>query len=161
MDIRLRLMMSADATEEYCRWLSDPDVNAWLSVKTATVDSQREYVEAWAKREDARLFAICCHEDCDGRVVGSLKLEFCRGYPEAAPDTAVLALMVGDKTHWGRGIATLSIRAGTELAFQLWPTILEVNAGIHPRNIGSVRAFEKSDYSIDWPDRVWATYRRR
>ena len=159
-NIRLRLMTPADATEEYASWLGDPEVNRWLSVKTATADTQREYIEAWVKRADARLFAICCHEDCDGRVVGSLKLELLSGYPNASPDVAVLALMIGDKTHWGRGIATLAIRTGTELAFQMWPTIVEVQAGIHPRNIGSVRAFEKSDYQIDWPARVWAMYKR-
>lgn len=169
-NIRLRLMTPADATEEYASWLGDPEVNRWLSVKTATPDTQREYIEAWAKRKDARLFAICCHDrahppfplqTCEGRVIGSLKLELLLGYPNASPDVVVLALMIGDKTHWGRGIATLAIRAGTELAFQMWPTIVEVQAGIHPRNIGSVRAFEKSDYQIDWPARVWAMYKRR
>lgn len=154
----LRPLNLDDVTPEYVEWLNDPSVNKWLGTHGATLESQRMWVRRWSDREDARIFAICCRETtCGGRMIGSLKLEFLR---DEGGDYAILALMIGEKNHWGRGYGEQAIRLGTSVAFAAWPTIGHVAAAIRPQNFSSLKAFENAGYTVEWPEKLWARVKR-
>lgn len=152
-------MSVEDVTETYVAWLNNPTVTRWLGTHRATLESQRRWVAQWLNRTDARLYAIVCGDlahPCTARMIGSLKLEL-----TSNGEAAVLALMIGDQDHWHHGHGTAAIGLGTNVAFGTWPTVRRVEAAIRPQNFGSLHAFERAGYTIDWPEKLWGRMVRR
>ncbi len=44
-NIYLRKLSDEDATERYCSWLNDTEVNRYIETKSATVESIRNYIK--------------------------------------------------------------------------------------------------------------------
>jgi len=51
--IYLRTLGLEDATEKYCRWLNDPEVNRFLDTKSATMQEVGDYIVSKNSKTDA------------------------------------------------------------------------------------------------------------
>ena len=147
----LRELTGADATVRYHRWLHQSDVRRWIRTKPSTLAGLRRYVLAQKRNPHVMFWGIFA----GGRHVGNIKAEHQRG---VEGHVAVLGLLIGEGR--GKGYGTSAIRQAARWCFRRWK-VTRVDAGIHPRNWGSIRAFEKAGYTVLWPDRVWATRARR
>lgn len=137
--------LDADAvTDEYVAWLNDPTVNRYLESRFVhhTLESTRQFVQAIVDGDDSILFGI--RYAPDGRHVGNIKL----GPVERHHRRAEIGLLVGERTVWGRGIATNAIELATRYAFDALG-LRKVTAGCYAGNVGSRRAFEKAGFVVE------------
>jgi len=138
----LRPMRETDATETYCGWLNDPEVNQYLESRfeRATVDSVREFIREKTGDEREPFFAIVLNDG--DRHIGNIKL----GPINPIHRFAEIGLLIGEKDCWGRGYAAEAIDAVTRHAFESLG-LHRVSAGCYADNEGSARAFEKAGFS--------------
>ena len=149
--VRLRRLTEQDATKEYARWFSDPELRRWIARATPTIAACRAYIAEQRIDPDIMLWGIFVH----GHHVGNIKVE--RG-----DDRAVLGLLIGERGLRGLGVGPAAIRQAARWCFRHWKVGL-VAAGVHPFNTRSMRAFEKAGFKIADldPPRVWLHLEKR
>lgn len=138
----LRPMVDTDATETYCRWLNDPEVNRFLESRfaTATVESVRAFIRSKTLEAGEPLFAIVLN--AGDRHIGNIKL----GPINRTHRFAEIGLLIGEKDCWRQGYATEAIQAVTRYAFDTLG-LHRVSAGCYADNDGSARAFETAGFA--------------
>ncbi|TSC59567.1 MAG: putative N-acetyltransferase [Candidatus Peregrinibacteria bacterium Greene0416_62] len=134
--LTLRIMEDRDATEEYAGWLNDPEVNRYLATKSATIKELQDYIQKKDLQADALFFGV--YLKSNGAHIGTVKLEPI----EPAQKRATIAVMIGNKMHWGKGYAAEAMKllmdwCFNELKFD------EVNLGVIAKNAAAIRAYEK------------------
>lgn len=136
--IYLREVRISDVNEQYYSWLNDPEINQYL--ETRFVPRSLSNIEDFVKRMDGNekepFFAICLHED--NRHVGNIKIGPINWHHRSAD----ISLFVGDKSLWGKGIATEAIKLVTDFGFRIL-NLNKLKAGCYANNLGSAKAFEK------------------
>lgn len=158
----LRILEDRDATERYAGWLNDPEVNRFLATKSATVTELREYIAKKHAQKDALFFGIYLKEN--DLIIGTVKLE-----PIELPKKrATIAVMIGEKTEWGKGYAGEAMKLLMDWCFDELGCE-EVNLGVVAKNIAAIRAYEKLGfretkrdlgyirYGDELHDQVWMT----
>lgn len=140
----LRTLDESAATGPYLGWMQDPEILQYLEARFSqhTPESLTSFIQSMNQNPDALLLGMFLKDD--GRHVGNIKLgpvsrEHLRGD---------IGLLIGDKTVWGRGLATEAIAALTRYAFGS----LHLNrlyAGCYGGNEGSVRAFVKAGWLVE------------
>jgi len=108
----LRKVAGSDVTDEYLRWLNDPEVLRYSARKAfpQDFDDLRRYI-SHAKESGELHLAICRKED--GRHVGNISLQNLSWTQGAA----VLSIMIGAREVWGRGYGREAIALLTAHAF--------------------------------------------
>lgn len=143
-ELVLRSLRPVEATSEYLGWLSDPEVNAYLEVRHAPPNSMEElqaYVHRCNISDDTLLLGIYGAGDAH---IGNIKL----GPINWNHRRAEIGIIVGEKTAWGKGVATRAIRMLTEYASDHL-RLRRLTAGCYEENTGSRRAFEKAGFAVD------------
>lgn len=150
-DIALRLgevelfgLQPDDVTDEYVAWLNDPAVNRYLESRFVrhTPESTRRFVQTVVESDDSIVFGI--RYAAEGRHVGNIKL----GPVDRHHRRAEIGLLIGDRSIWGRGIASGAIELVTRYAFDSLG-LFKVTAGCYASNVGSRRAFEKAGFVVE------------
>ena len=136
--IYLREVELSDVNQTYVDWLNDREVNQFLETRfeVQTIDSVHKFVEKMIAKDDVFFLAICLKKN--DRHVGNIKL----GPINPIHKYAIVSLFIGDKSQWGKGLATLAINILSDYAFSEL-TIHKLNAGCYANNIASIKAFEK------------------
>jgi len=143
-DIYLRALTREDATDEYCTWLNDNEVNQYLETRylpTSKADVLH-FIESKIGNKAEPIFAIC--DKKSNQHIGNIKLGPICPYHRHAQ----VSLLIGNKNFWGKGIATQAISLIGHYAFN----ILNLNkllAGAYAVNVGSIKAFEKCGFIIE------------
>lgn len=163
--IVLRTMEESDATERYASWLNDPEVNRFLATKSATMEELRAYITQKNSQKDAVLFGVFLKDN--GAHIGTVKLEPL----ELTKKQATIAVMIGDKSCWGKGYAGEAMQLLIEWCFtELGCT--EVNLGVVAKNAAAIRTYEKLgfretrrdpgyvQYGDEVHDQVWMALKR-
>lgn len=134
--VYLRVLEVTDATEEYSRWLSDPEVNRFLATKSATVSQLKQYIMTKNQKNDCVLLGIFLKDSDD--MIGTIKLE----YVHYGKGTADIAIMLGDRNHAGKGFGGEAMKTLIEYAFADLG-LSEITLGVVVQNAGAVHAYEK------------------
>jgi len=71
--IYLRKLDEKDATQEYCDWLNDPEVNKYLETREATIKGLRQYIKDKNKDPNCLFLGIFLKEN--EKHIGNIKLE--------------------------------------------------------------------------------------
>lgn len=141
-NLTLRTLTTADASESYLAWLSDPDVNRYLEVRflpPCTVDELARFITETNDSVHSLMLGIFLRSN--DRHVGNIKL----GPIDWHHATGDIGLLIGDKQEWGKGHASIAISLLVEYAFtQLG--IAKLTAGCYSENEGSRRAFLKAGF---------------
>lgn len=124
--------------ENYCRWFADPEVTRYLARDNPP--SLREEQE-WFDRVVASQTQVAWGLFAEGQHIGGM------GLVEISwrDRWALTGTVIGDKSWWGRGIATEAMWLRTRYAFEelgLDKLITNVDAG----NVASRRALERVGY---------------
>ncbi len=108
----MRALTRDDASEDYLRWLNDPDVLRYRGRKVypSTMDDLIAYLDSIPARGDLVL-AICERES--GRHVGNIALNSILW----AHRSAELSIMLGARDVWGKGYAKEAIALLTRHGF--------------------------------------------
>lgn len=134
--IYLRSLTADDATQTYADWLCDPQVNRFLATKQATPDELRAYIAKKNSQTDTYFFGIFL-KDSD-RQIGTIKLEPI----DLANRAATIAVMIGDKTCWGKGYNPEAMRLLINFCFQKLG-LVEMNLGVRGSHVAAIRSYQK------------------
>ncbi len=142
--LRIRSLTRNDVTERYVRWLNDADVNRYLESRflVQSIDSCLRYVAEMEADQFSHLFGMF---DRDSDVhIGNIKI----GYISSIHRRGEIGLFIGEKSYWGRGLATEAVRAFTRWCFDALG-LEKVEAGCYDENLASVRAFLNAGYAVE------------
>jgi RimJ/RimL family protein N-acetyltransferase len=134
--VYLKTLSLEHATKDYSNWLNDPEVNKFLATKSATIEELRSYITQKDNQKDALFFGIFIKEN--DKFIGTIKLEPIN----VENNKATIALMIGDKNYWGKGIAGEAIKLLIDYSFNELD-LEEINLGVIGENKAAIRAYEK------------------
>lgn len=137
--IMLRMVELEDCSYKYLDWLNDKDVNQYLETRweEQTIDKIKDFVKSIRESNHSYLFAIIYQD----QHIGNIKI----GPIHPIYKYADISYFIGEKSAWGKGIATESISLITKFAFEILG-INRVQAGAFAPNVGSQKALEKNGY---------------
>lgn len=138
--IFLRRLTEDDATQDYVDWMNDPEVNQYLESRfyTQTVESTKAFIRSVTNDNN---FQFGIFEKETGKHIGNIKVGSINHYHKYAD----VGFLIGDKSYWGRGIATEAIYLVSEFAFKTLK-LHKLWGGAYSPNIGSMKAFLKNGY---------------
>jgi [ribosomal protein S5]-alanine N-acetyltransferase len=142
--IVLRELESSDVTELYVHWLNDPNINKYLESRFILQDKHtvKNFVDNCRFSEFSFLFGMFLPENM--KHIGNIKL----GSINKHHKSAEVGLVIGDKSYWNKGFASIVISMVTQFAFNELK-LTKLNAGCYESNIGSKKSFEKSGYQVE------------
>lgn len=137
--VGLRPVELDDCTETYLAWLKDPEVNRYLETRWSpqTIETIRDFVSSVRASTHSYLFAVT-HE---GRHVGNIKI----GPIHPIYKYADISYFIGDRSAWGKGIASEAIALITDFAFRTLK-LNRIQAGFFEQNRGSEKVLIKNGF---------------
>lgn len=138
--IYLRRLTVADVSEDYVHWMNDPDINQYLESKyyIHTIESTKAFIQS-VTNDNNYQFGI--FDKKTGKHIGNIKL----GGINRHDFTADIGFLIGEKSYWGKGIATEAIALVTNFAFNIL-NLHKVWGGVYSPNVGSIKAFLKNGF---------------
>ena len=138
--IFLRRLTEEDASEDYVRWMNDPAINQYLESKyyTHTIESTKAFLRS-VTNDNNYQFGI--FDIVTGKHIGNIKLGSINNHDKSAD----VGFLIGEKSYWGRGIATEAIALVTDFAFKTL-NLHKVWGGAYSPNVGSMKAFLKNGF---------------
>lgn len=140
--VSLRELTHEDVTDEYLSWFRDGQVTSFLEVDGNSLTHQmvRDYMDSGRQTGNYFMYAICA----DGKHIGNLKV----GPIVKKHKVSDLICVIGDRSYWGKGLATEAIKLGNKLAFDSHD-IRKLHGQIYANNIGSIKAYCKAGWIIE------------
>ncbi len=142
--ISLRPLTISDVTNTYVNWLNDKKINQFL--ESRFIKHTQENVKDFVKKiqiDSNFLFYTIINNDSK-KHIGNIKL----GPINWIHRTSDIGILIGDKNSWGKGYATDAITMLTNFSFSDL-NLHKITAGIYEENIGSLKAFLKSNFEIE------------
>ena len=140
----LRRVVLGDCTPAYVGWLLDPEVNAYLETRwvTQSLETVRAFVEEVRRRDDTWLLAIC--HGRGAQHIGNIKIGPVDGHHRCGD----VSYFIGERSLWGKGLATDAIRTAVGIAFERLG-LHRVQAGVYAANVGSARALTRVGFRLE------------
>ena len=138
----IRILNKDDVTDNYVMWLNDYEVTKYTEQKYVEhhLKSVHDYVKQKYESGSDLLFGIFHHNVHIGNVkLGPIKWQH---------KSTEISYFIGDKTYWGKGIASKVIKKVVEYGADIL-RLEKFNAGYHELNIGSARVFQKCGFCIE------------
>ena len=110
--ISLRRLTEEDATENYVRWMNDPDINQYLESRfyTQTIESTKAFIRS-VTNDNNYQFGIFVKDT--EKHIGNIKIGGINLYHKFAD----IGFLIGEKDYWGKGIASEAVKLATDYAF--------------------------------------------
>jgi regulator of nucleoside diphosphate kinase len=126
-------------------WLKNSEITKYLN-ETSDISSEINYIIEKVNMDImTHLFnrngIFCMILSNHDKPIGFIKLVHKKGEAE-------MVVVIGDEKQWGQGLGTKSIEQGLKQAFFQW-RIPRIIAKIHPNNVRSIKAFEKSGFHYE------------
>ncbi len=143
---RLKSLTVDDITSAYINWLNDAEIMQHTEQKfrTTTREDVSDYVELMAQSKTDLFYGLFY----DGTHIGSIKL----GKINLNHKTADLSYIIGDKSFWGKGIASKMIKKVVSLAFEQLD-LEKIVAGVYATNLASICVLEKNRFVCEGKQR--------
>lgn len=110
--IYLRSLSIEDATEEYCSWINNPDINFFLETKKTSIEDLKEYIKAKNNNPNCIFLGIFLNNN--DQHIGNLKLEPINFNEK----NAIIGLLIGDKNSWGKRYGTEAYKILLKYVFE-------------------------------------------
>lgn len=137
--IYLRELSEADATAEYCAWLNDKKVNKYLETKQMELGKLKNYVNKKKEKKDCIFLGIFLKKS--NTHIGNIKLEPI----DWENKRAVTGMMIGNKSYWGKGLATEALELLTDWAFKTIG-MKAINLGVISKNKAAIKVYGKAGF---------------
>jgi len=137
--VRLRPMEERDLPR-FVEWLADRDVTRWLAAmgEPPTLDDEREWYKRRREDPESVMWSI---ETIDGELAGTVEL---RLTPRAK--RAEMGIAIQDKSLWGQGLGTDTVRLVLEYAFEDLQ-LNRVELTTDEENTRAIRCYEKCGFA--------------
>lgn len=126
----------------YINWLNNIEINSYLESRFTEINKNKieEYINEIYSSNNSILFGIFFNKNKNH--IGNIKI----GTINWNHYFTYIGYFVGDKTLWGKGIATEAIVLATYFSFQDLG-LYKCKAGVYSTNLASIRALEKAGYA--------------
>ncbi|PIS05302.1 MAG: GNAT family N-acetyltransferase [Candidatus Buchananbacteria bacterium CG10_big_fil_rev_8_21_14_0_10_42_9] len=139
--VYLRELTLADATQEYCDWLNDPEVNYYLETRQSTISELEKYIQK--QIDDPNSFFVGIFDNTNDLHIGNIKLEPI----EWDKKVATFGILIGNKDYWNKGIGTEATNLIVRHAFEEMQ-LDEIKLGVIDLNKRAIRAYEKVGFKM-------------
>ena len=131
--------MHVDDAEMYAKWLNDPEIVKYLSLRNGLVSiyGERDYIEKFSKVE----FNLCIVKCDNDELIGNIGL----GELDYKNGTAELGIFIGEQENLGKGYGTEAIKLLTNYAFQEL-RLHSIYLRTYDINERAVKAYEKCGF---------------
>ena len=135
-----------DITSAYIDWLNDAVImqHTEQQFRKTTPKDASDYVASMARSKTDLFYGLFYEET----HIGSIKL----GKINPNHKTADLSYIIGDKSFWGKGIASKMIKKMVSLSFERLE-LEKVVAGVYATNLASIRVLEKNGFVCEGKQR--------
>lgn len=142
--IFLKPLTIFDVTNTYVDWLNNKEINQFLELRFIkhTLENTKDFVKETQTSPNFLFYAIINNDS--KKHVGNIKL----GPINWIHKTSEIGILIGDKNSWGKGYASDAITMLTNFSFTNL-NLHKITAGIYEGNIGSLKAFLKSNFEIE------------
>jgi RimJ/RimL family protein N-acetyltransferase len=134
--IYLRNLTIDDASEKYCSWLNDSEVNKYISTTNSTIDQIKKYILEKNKSKDCIFLGI--FDIKNDSHIGNIKLEPI----DFEKKSAIFSILIGDRNYWGKGVGTEATRLLSDYAFKEL-SLKSIELGVVPEHIAAIKVYEK------------------
>lgn len=145
--LNLRPLTLEDVGERYCRWLADPEINAFLETRWEEQSEERIAAFVTAQNGDPTVVLLGIFRSDDQQHLGNIKL----GPIDLHHRCGDVSFFIGETDAWGQGYAGEAIALVVECAFARMG-LNRVQAGCYAANAGSARVLERVGFQ---PEGVW------
>ena len=137
----LRRLEREDIKGNYFQWLNDQAVTKWMrhSIFPNSYEAMQAFYESQAMSDKDIVFAIILNEQ--DRHIGNISLNSINYVFRSAE----IGIIIGEIDCWGKGYASEAISVLAHHCFYRL-NLNRLAAGAVDKNIGSIRAFEKSGF---------------
>jgi RimJ/RimL family protein N-acetyltransferase len=142
--VELFLLEPEFVTERYVSWLCDPEVNRYLESRFLKHDMVSTVAFVSKMREDPDVLMLGIRSLALGAHVGNIKL----GPLDHNHGIGDIGLMIGERSAWGRGLATDAIVTMIRIASKQL-RLRKLTAGCYASNVGSELAFRKAGFHVE------------
>ncbi|KKN42515.1 hypothetical protein LCGC14_0712380 [marine sediment metagenome] len=139
--IYLRILTVNDASEKYCSWINDSDVNKFLESKKITIEELQEYIENKYNNLNCIFLGIFLKNN--NVHIGNVKLEPI----DFKEKKATLGILIGEKNCWGKGYATEALKMLISYSFNKI-NLKEIDLGVKKKNVGALKSYNKAGFEI-------------
>lgn len=140
--IFLKSLDENNATESYCSWLNDPEVNWYLETRKTTIDELKKYIKEKNKNPHCLFLGIFDKEN--DQHIGNIKLE----PVDFKNRKATIGILIGNKNYWDKGIGKEAMRLVLNYAFEKL-NFKEINLGVLSENQRAIALFKKVGFKIN------------
>jgi len=140
--IYLRLLRESDATQEYCNWLNDPEVNKYLETREATIEDVKKYIKE--RIDSANCFFMGIFDKKNDKHIGNIKLEPI----DWDKKSGITGILIGDKDYWGKGIGTEATKLMVDYGFNELG-LKEIELGVISENKAAIKVYENVGFVVD------------
>jgi [ribosomal protein S5]-alanine N-acetyltransferase len=143
--VELFLLEPAHVGPIYVGWLADTEVNRYLEsrflahTELTTCAFVRNCLD-----DPGTLFLGIRSKALNFRHVGNIKLSPI----DQRHGLAEVGILIGERSAWGRGIASDAITATCEIARDQL-SLRKLTAGCYASNLGSVKAFQRAGFQVE------------
>jgi RimJ/RimL family protein N-acetyltransferase len=143
MNVSIRILEPEDVTIQYVEWFSDPEVTQHSENRFMkfTLESQKQYVRDMLESDHRYLYGIF---DDQGLHIGNVTI----GPIDFNHMNAEISYIVGERTMWGKGIATYAVREIANKAFGEFG-LHKIYAGVYSTNLGSIKVLERAEFTLE------------
>jgi ribosomal-protein-alanine N-acetyltransferase len=132
-------------TEQYVKWMNDPEVTKFLGVRFSEMTElkiEQDLADALLN-PNVHMFAINYVNWDDATVthIGNIKLTV-----DPRHNKGVIGVVIGERDYWGLGAATAAITLLTDVYSFEFLGLHHVSAGMYGNNTAIQRAFSRAGY---------------
>jgi ribosomal-protein-alanine N-acetyltransferase len=160
--IDLRPLERADLNQTYLGWLNDPEVTRYMETGTfpSSMQELEKFYEGVTESKNQVMFAIADRKS--RRHIGNIKL----GPINWVHRNAILGIMIGEKSLWGKGLGEEATRLMADYAFQRL-NLNRITLGVFAEHKSAVLCYEKLGFRVEgrirqdfflegeYKDRLW------
>ena len=142
MDCFLRPLKETDISDEYVQWFSDAVVTAFLEVRNLERQDCIDFWQQGIRDKTHMMYAIC--DSTTRQIIGTAKI----GEIDRKSMVSDLVVLIGNRSYWGKGLATQAISQANEIAFSEHG-IRKLSGGMYENNIGSIKAYLRAGWVVE------------
>jgi RimJ/RimL family protein N-acetyltransferase len=137
--IYLRILEISDASEQYCEWLNDPQINKFLMTKKMKMGELKKYIKQKRSSKNCLFYGIFL-KDINTHI-GNIKLEPI----DFEKSEATLGILIGNKSHHGKGYCTEAVKVLCRYAFKELK-LQTITLGVLLENNSAVNCYKKAGF---------------
>jgi|TARA_B100001964_G_scaffold69877_1_gene79237 RimJ/RimL family protein N-acetyltransferase len=139
--IYLRPVNEDDLSGNYMKWLNDKEVTRFMAFGNSpiTLERMKDYLNKLRNDNNLLLAVIIADDD---QYVGNIRIGPIDEYNKRSD----IGIMVGDRSVWGKGIASSAMRLALDYSFHVLD-LSKITLGVISGNVKAIKLFESLGFA--------------